>query len=534
MDFVVCVVIAAVFAYGRRDFVLTRLVLNPDEAEMLAAGKRAALTLVPFRDFAVGTYGPVWPTLLGVLHRMGLPLTVPVAHLLSAVAGAACCATVAVALRRSAGWIWATVVTVPLVAHWSMGFYSSDFVAMATETLPLCFLVAACAVGFSSPVVSHRRAVTSAVLFGLVMSAKYAFAPVVLMGLIALVLMRQRAGARPLRSVALVGSLAVAPYTAFMAVAVVAGVPFWKISESFVFNWNYARAGGVSGGLPLTVAQRLDETWTAVTSLPSLLVGVAVIVGAVVVQIARRSFRAENIDAVLLACALASIAVSVLLLYLVYPVHPHYSYLYIGGCLQALLLCRTVVPRVSWPEVLSTVGGRVGLFGTGLALTAMVAWVPTHVGTHPPAPSWKTTWGSLLSADGGLMTRLVPAQPGDPTVESLCPRGSRVLVWGWEPGPYSYYDWQPASRYVVTTGLIQPNRTAADPSLYRPRLLAELVAQPPDCIVEATRIFGWRKMGDTVAMTAQMPEAFRQIPRAYVDHQLMWDATIPVTVHVGR
>lgn len=533
VDIGLAVAVTAVFMYVRRDYILARVVLNPDEAELLAAGKRAAMSFIPFKDFTVPTYGPAWPLFLGTIHRLGMPLTVPVAHLSSTLAAATCCAAVAVGFRRSAGWVWLLAIAVPLTVHWSFGFYNLDFLAMATETLPVCFLALACAVGFGRTTVSQRRAVATAVLFGFVVSSKYFFAPVVLVGLAALIVLLSRSGVSPSRSVVVVGTAFVAPFVLTATLAVAFGVPWWKVSETIVFNWNYARGGGTTGPIGLTVAQRLDVAWNVVANMPSVSLAAAAVFVLLVARLVRASGRPRGNGTALLAFAAAGIVVSLLMLYAVYPVHPHYAYIFVAGVLQAVLVCRTALPRLD-ARAFSSNLGRATAFVAGAFIAAMVLLVPTQVRKYPAPATWRTSWSKIFSPEGGLMARMAPAVPGDAAIESLCPRGSRVLVWGWEPGSYSYYDWQPASRYVVTTYQIDPNRIAADPLVYRPRLAEELVARPPDCIVEAAPLFAWRMMGDAASMTVQMPEVFGQMKRKYADHQMMWDAVTPITVHVGQ
>ena len=80
---------------------------------------------------------------------------------------------------------------------------------------------------------------------------------------------------------------------------------------------------------------------------------------------------------------------------------------------------------------------------------------------------------------------LPPVDPFDAkasNLSSLCPPNSNVLVWGWSAVLYSYYNWQPASRYDDSYWQIEDY---GDPSYYRGILLDELKTDPPACIVEA-------------------------------------------------
>lgn len=80
----ICVYLFVLFFYLRWNAIVWRGRFNPDEAELLADGLRASKSFVPFKDFTSPTFGPLWPMFLGYLHRFGLPLSLPIAHLLSA------------------------------------------------------------------------------------------------------------------------------------------------------------------------------------------------------------------------------------------------------------------------------------------------------------------------------------------------------------------------------------------------------------------------------------------------------------------
>ena len=68
----------------RGDLLISGAVFNPDEAELLALGRRASVNLRdPVGTFAVGTLGPIQPTLLGFVGALGIPLTLTTAHIIS-------------------------------------------------------------------------------------------------------------------------------------------------------------------------------------------------------------------------------------------------------------------------------------------------------------------------------------------------------------------------------------------------------------------------------------------------------------------
>jgi hypothetical protein len=67
------------------------------------------------------------------------------------------------------------------------------------------------------------------------------------------------------------------------------------------------------------------------------------------------------------------------------------------------------------------------------------------------------------------------------SVESACPPGSRVLVWGWASEFYVNYDWRSAIPFLATAQLVwTPENTLAAAGLVKSGIEAA------DCVVDAT------------------------------------------------
>lgn len=139
----------------RWNAIVSRSRFNPDEAELLADGIRASKSFVPFKDFTSPTFGPIWPIFLGYLHRFGLPLSLPIAHLLSALILIMICKLVFNALFRRFSFVLALIIVTPLSLQFATGLGDSDYLSLSTELLPLLFLVISTVITYRQ-VLEHR------------------------------------------------------------------------------------------------------------------------------------------------------------------------------------------------------------------------------------------------------------------------------------------------------------------------------------------------------------------------------------------
>jgi len=119
----------------------------------------------------------------------------------------------------------------------------------------------------------------------------------------------------------------------------------------------------------------------------------------------------------------------------------------------------------------AAVGRRVLLAGAAVmsvVLVVMSAVGPRILLTPPSAVA------AALSADSVVR---------DPDLESLCPPGSEVLVWGWAPELYVHYGWTNAVPYLNPLGTVANGRNtlAAEP------ILAAAVDRS-DCVIDAVGV----------------------------------------------
>ncbi len=189
---------------------------------------------------------------------------------------------------------------------------------------------------------------------------------------------------------------------------------------------------------------------------------------------------------------LLPILASLAALIAIWPLYPHYLNLVFTGCLVAgmagIAVARALDPRPpagAFPPRAGIVTRRVlvALAVTTLAAIVIVPLVVPQVRTNIRAVARAATHG---------------AKPAE-QLEG-CPRGSRVLVWGHAAELYADYDWQPASRYVVTWSLSDWGET----DTYERTMIDEVTSNPPTCVVEATGSILW-KARSAVRTAVQVP-----------------------------
>jgi hypothetical protein len=463
---------------------------NPDEAELFAEGRTAALDLFPYSGYTTSTHLFLWPLVLGVLDLVGVPMTLITAHVLGGLAYVFVATTTWFLLMRRIGGLGAALLVLPVATTMLTGYDPdgySDFLSMTSEALPLVVLSVAALVmlGPTEPMTT-RRLVVGSMVTGLCFWTKPQSAPVGVALIAACVLMayveQHRArdevpAGEVARHVLRSGSLAflsfLTPTAVFLLAMAVGGTLDDFVREPVAAMWNYTAHRDKSQGTPtLSLAERLDDvrsfTWTyrfvALGALGTLLNAFLLL------RLTSWWLRGLGLGAILLP-VLAGPACLLPLTVL----FPHYAnFLYIGFLLSSCLAVRLVVPgahpgvRARWAQVLAFV------------VAAGISWHLVHPVVAPRLDALGTHARGLLSGDGLTLDNHVPVE-GTP-LATECPAGSRVLAWGWVSELYGYYDWTPASRYVNASWIVYPS---ANQQEFAATMGRELRDDPPDCIVEA-------------------------------------------------
>jgi hypothetical protein len=137
-------ILIALFIYLlRSSFIGFSSYVNADEAELLANGRLASKSLVPYDNFSTPTFGPMWPMFLGSLRNIGMPMTLPAAHLLSAIIWMIIFGTFWAASKSNQNLFFKFSIFLLLalsVGRASVPFTNSDIAVLHTESLSLLFL----------------------------------------------------------------------------------------------------------------------------------------------------------------------------------------------------------------------------------------------------------------------------------------------------------------------------------------------------------------------------------------------------------
>jgi hypothetical protein len=466
----------------------TTQLFNPDEAELMAEGRGAAQDLFPYSGYTSSTHLFLWPFTLGVLDRVGVPLTVVTAHVIGGISYVMLGATGWFLMMRRIGGLRAAFLVLPTTAVLLLGYQpsTSDYLSMTSESLPVVILCVAALVmlGPSRPL-GQWRLVAGSLVAGLAMWGKPQSGPVAVALVGACIFVacveRQQAASDTssgavLRSVVRSAALAVAafatPTIVFLLLMQLGGTLDDFAREPLTYMWDYtahreAREGIVAPALP----ERLQGVAGFATAFPF---AAAWTLGGLLAMSGLSEVRSRLLRALALAAFLLPLAAAVTCLLPIYPLFPHYAnFLYAGGLLASCVAARLVAPGQT-PAHPRWIEGTYFAVASTIVLMLMVAVVPGNISDLAGQGRRALTGGGLSFANEVDLD----ATP----LATDCPAGSRVLTWGWASELYLSYDWVPASRYVNSTWMINPTAHQAE---YGRILVRELEANPPDCIVEA-------------------------------------------------
>ena len=520
---VVALIVLALLVYAGRGAMFNNSPLfNPDEAELLAAGRRATLGLQPYGSYATPTFLFLWPLVLSLFSALGFGLTLSFAHVLAAAAYVWIAFVAWFGVSRYMGWMRGALLTLPTTIYLfaaipapnlTAGVY--DFLSLGTELLPLSLLMGACLILITGTgVPSLRRVFLATAVAGLAVWAKPQSA------LLALTLV----AVAPLMRAALLGREWNAPGARglFKDVAVTCAgfalpsivIVLWMaigqtlddfISEPARFNWTYLTERETLPGEPqVTLLERFEPFGIFILSYPLALIwSLAGLAGVVAV----RASRGRAATAAAAAVWIIPILAGAVTVFFTFPFFPHYAnVLYGAGAIAAVL------------------GSRLAVGADPDRSRRNATWMPLALVGVISALTVASAAGGPIYRNIDSLVNPVPVAPAasEDELAQACPTGSSVLVWGTALEFYAGYDWIPASRYLGPGWILQESKLQGT---YRDRLATELEEQPPTCIVEAlgpkftTR--GWTTK--TESLKVRLPDLTPLLNRCYANRSI----TIP-------
>ncbi len=504
IDVLVPILIFALFIWMRRPEIRKAGFINPDEGDLLAAGKRAAMSLIPYDTYTTSSYGPLWPTFLGVVKLLGLPLTLPVAHLLAACISASIAVLVFLSFRIRLSAAFAAVPTLALGLAWANGGipFNVDFVQMASELLPLLLLLA----GTTTYLYSRDRGWAICLAFAFVGASPFAKYQFGLLAIAAALFMyvsisKKLGGRRSLFNV----SFFFLPGVLLLFLTILFGTIGRIFDEAIPIVTAYLESDAPS------FSERL-------TPLANFLVGHVFVFIPLLVMIplvderdpAKPAWRGllnqYGFPVVVLGLSAYSVSTTV------FP-FPHYLYLLLAASslTSFFVAARSTDQAVRQPNEFKAKNTSL-FFGAIFLVLGLIGTTDRLLPNDELV--YETKWRHVLSADGGRGAFNTGVED---ELTKICPPGSSAFVWGWAAEMYSYYDWTPVSRYTTSSWQMNPSKNQ---SVFRERLLAELTNNEPDCVVEAVGPAFFHYNNEIFGIEALMPELAAQLNGTHVKTQI--------------
>lgn len=532
------VLVLAVWLWWLRgDAILAPGLINPDEAEFLAEAKRTMLSWIPYETSTETTHLYLLPWVLALMGRAGFSLGLPLAHLLSAITYLGLASAAWWCLYRRVGVLVAALgVFAPATALFSARDHL-DFLSFSSELVPVACLTAGVFVACGSvKPLSVRRMAFAAVLLGLAPLAKVQALPLALAlwAALALPLAAGTVTTNPKssffkKSLFMLAFFA-APAAVFIALLVATGKLGVFLSEPIAFQADYALNRG-------TIQPGGDLGWEArLTGLTTLL---PVIPGVLAIALAAGTPRSGSLllrpwswhraRARLAIVALGgSMIAGVIGAIAPFPYYPHYSVLVYAGAMLGAVVATSILVGGSSPAPRLPSRGRARAAVPLLVLLATISVVPV-LPSVLRAPAWPSGWGQLLAKNE--TSSAVAQRTEARALLAACPPGQSVYVWGWANELYSYYAWQPASRYVNSIWQYFPLKRQQE---YRETLVNELRSQPPRCIVEAVGPMFFGNFPPEATLAATVPATQDLLRRCYRSRHYEGPAQAALTVYVRR
>ena len=427
--------------------------VNPDEAELIAQGRAAMDSFVPFTTWTTATTGFVWVQFLALLGFAGFPMTIAFAHLLSGIFVGLMGFLFFLLLRRRVAWPWALAVALlgwlPLGLESPLGS-ASDFGALSTEFLPATLIMIAALMPIDSRRVRIWTFVASGLLCGLAVGAKYQALPLAIALLVSQLIALELPWRKLVKPALLYVAAAALPFVIVVLSMVLSPAVSWTlVRQNLNFLANYGSA--------LEFGLRVQNSTALIVErfffpIAILLVGALCFVSTIRIAIARILIVGAGIAGVF-AGGMG---------------FAHYLILLVAAVMIAAALPVRELPLGFTRAMRAPVNRSIAALL--VAILAFSVYWPAH--TNGPLASLADV-GKTLSADSVIR---------DPRLEAACAPGSTVVVWGWAGELYDHYDWHNGIPFMNVTQL-----TASDANYDSGRILmARAVSSPDtDCVVDA-------------------------------------------------
>lgn len=510
------VIFSLAVAVVRQQMVATGVVLNADEAELMAWGSRATKSLhVPFGEYPGTTVWFLWPVLLGFLGEIGIPLDLRTAHLLANAAYIFLAWVMWNITSRSFGVVRSALMVLPTFLF--IVSSDGDFLSLGTELLPITLISIACFVALSTDQPpTPKRILVANVLLG---SALWAKPQVSILAaataLNILLLIAARRGDRSRSASHLdVGLKQIVIYTiggfALPTIVFVTWIYLSGSMDEFVMEplstvFNYSASSTRAGGVALHQRPRIAIEFM---NRHLLMIGWSLI-GLFAFDWGKMSRLLRGLALLLwmgpLLAAYFTMMVAV-------PPFDHYLNIFICASavsgISVLALSRWSMPTGMTRLRLRPNSIAMPVFGLLLIMTAI--------------PALSVAYNRMLGSEDSFRSADINALDmyEFDEVASACPSGERVQVWGWSAELYSYYGWFPATRYPNNHSQIFNHENPEAQQFSRDLFAEEIEADAPDCILEALGEEFFASFDEESSLTKVIPRLGPVLRDCYVENFL--------------
>jgi len=333
----------------------------------------------------------------------------------------------------------------------------------------------------------------------------------------------QKRKGKILKQALLVGVSANIIFLFIFGLAVVLVRPKHLIWETFEFTFQYMGQGGLGAAEPPNLSIRISVLGANVVKCFPLIIMLTVIM--CFYELSRE--RQRNYMKIIPHGVLSVGMISSLMMW---PVFSHYNLLIIcsgiAGSLLVPMIYTVIDTRCTQIKIREV--DSLKYIGLGTVILVAMLYAPAistnqtksnQTTTRTPWITKSATWERATNIDGVQLSE-------------VCIPKSKVVVWGWSSELYSYYDWEPASRYVNTVVLMYPNEINTRPVKYRKNFTTEMFNGKPHCIVDATGPVFFPGYGPEKKMSSQMPDLWKKLLKTYQIHQFFFDGVNPFEVLV--
>jgi hypothetical protein len=461
-------------------FLRSGFMMNPDESELLATAKLAAMPGGLNENYTTSTYGPIWPEFLGILNHLGMTLDHFSAHQLAFFMKALIFLPPQYLAIKKNGFfkLSPALITLNIVLFTPT---SNEFSFLATELLPLAILTIA--VILIVKVQTKFSLVVAGILFTFSIFSKYQSLLMIFI-LVYFILLRQTKNETFLPKkfkrdlFSFFFSIFLSTCTILLLLLNSNSLSKF-LKESFLLSINYSTVQGFGGGANLIDKFNVGSTLLIGQPL-ILLAALSLVIVAADTAIPKLMLEVAHIRIDSTIFRFASLILFLLVAFLTISIpgnaFPHYLLFFVWTLNIFLLsLDFTDVERNSQPKtrkfVQSLASKNSSIVATLLIL--LLASISTAVPKFKDLPN---TTGAIQNNQ----TRFNELKSAE--VLTYCPKGSRVLVWGWSSELFAYFNWLPVPNVVNDVARIKISQLSEESIV---RINAGINDSKTDCIYEA-------------------------------------------------